>query len=175
MSISVEVNRLINGANVRFSGEAATQEAALTLAIFLAASEQALDVKSDSKNYAASKNAEAKLVKEQAEAKKSTPAADTQADATASTEASPTQPANDSTAGAETDTRTFTAEEVTALITKYAAPTVADGRARMVAILQRNGLKVFRGVTDADVINNVGAMIVRTFEGDGSFDPREAA
>ena len=166
MSISVEVNRMIDGASVRFVATATEQAGALALAQFLATSEQALDIKTPAAEPAKAD----KPKKEQAEAKKP----DTTSDS-ATTQSSPEQPSNDSPAGGETDTRTFTAEEVTGLITKYAAPTVADGRARMVAILQRNGLKVFRGVTDQDVINSVGAMIVKTFEGDGSYDPREGA
>jgi len=113
--------------------------------------------------------------KKEPEAKKPSPAVDTPSD-TASTPASLETQQNASNDGAPAnDDRQFTVEEVTALVTKYAAATVPDGRARMIAILQRHGLKVFRGITDQDTINGVGAMIVKTFEGDGSFDPREAA
>lgn len=97
--------------------------------------------------------------------------------ATDSTPASQPEPGSASNDGGETGMPAFTFKDVQAMVTKYAAPSVLEGRARVVAVLQRHGLTKFveAQVKDQATIDAVGAMLMRTFEGDVPFDPRDAA
>jgi len=95
---------------------------------------------------------------------------------TVTTNESPETQPSASNDGAETGS-TFTYQQVADMVTKYAAATVPEGRAKVVAVLQRHGLKNFRPDSvnnDQALIGKVGAMLAATFEGEG-FDPREAA
>jgi hypothetical protein len=171
MSITIEVGRIIGEAHIRFVAAAETQTEAMTLAAFLATSQQAVIVHQAEATVSTEVQTTEKSVKKEPAAKKPS------ASATDSTPGSQPKPENVSNDGAETGTREFTFKDVQALVTKYAAPGVPDGRARVVAILQRHGLTKFveTQINTSDTIQKVGDMIVRTFEGDGSFDPREAA